>query len=93
MDYGELRDALARRRIAGAALDVFDVEPIDPADPLLKLDNVSLTPHVAGVSREGYWRSAQDVAQDITTWLEGGRPRWIVNPQTFRSETWPSRTI
>ena len=58
VDYGALRDALARRQIAGAALDVFDVEPIDPADPLLKLDNVSLTPHVAGVSREGYRRSA-----------------------------------
>ena len=92
VDYGALRDALARRQIAGAALDVFDVEPIDPEDPLLKLDNVSLTPHVAGVSREGYRRSAQDVAQDIATLLAGGRPRFVVNPQTLRNVTWPPRT-
>lgn len=92
VDYGALREVLAQRRIAGAALDVFDVEPIAPDDPLLKLDNVSLSPHVAGVSREGYRRSAQDVAQDIATLLAGGTPRFVVNPQTLRNMTWPPRT-
>lgn len=92
VDYRALRDVLASGRIAGAALDVFDVEPIDPEDPLLKLDNVSLTPHVAGVSREGYRRSAQDVVQDIATLLAGGKPRYVVNPQTLRSMSWPPRT-
>lgn len=83
VDYGALRDVLTQRRIAGAALDVFDAEPLAPDDPLLKLDNVTLTPHVAGVSREGYRRSAIDAAHDIRRLLEGGRPRFVVNPAVF----------
>lgn len=83
VDYAALREVLAQRRIAGAALDVFDVEPIAASDPLLKLDNVSLTPHVAGVSREGYRRSARDAAQDIARVLAGERPRFVVNPEVL----------
>lgn len=47
-----LLDALASRRIAGAGLDVFDVEPLPAGHPLTQLDNVVLTPHCAGVTPE-----------------------------------------
>ncbi len=84
VDYAALREALAQGKIAGAALDVFDVEPIPPGDPLLKMENVSLSPHVAGVSREGYRRSAQDLARDITAFLDRNKPRFVANPQTLK---------
>ena len=50
VDGTALRDALRRRRIAGAVLDVFDTEPLPPGDPLWRMDNVAITPHISGPS-------------------------------------------
>ena len=49
-DYDALADALREQRIAGAALDVYPQEPLPPDSPLLALDNVVLSPHLAGAS-------------------------------------------
>ena len=65
VDDAALCKALVERRIGGAGLDVFTVEPIPGDDPYLKLDNVILTPHVASSTEESLWQiyeSAIDIA-------------------------------
>lgn len=62
IDYPALREALATRRIAGAALDVHPVEPLPPDDPVYDLPNVQVTPHMSGVMTEAdYSRLLADV--------------------------------
>ena len=84
VDYAALRKVLKEDLIAGAALDVFDREPLNADDPLLELNNVTLTPHVAGVSRAGYEQSAQDIAEDIGRFFETRAPKYIANPGVLR---------
>ena len=80
VDQSALTVALAEGHIAGAALDVFEQEPIAPDDPLLQLGNVILSPHGIGrtdQSLEGSGRSACDSVRAIA---EGRKPAHIVNP-------------
>ena len=73
VDYDALYDALASHHLGGAALDNFAVEP-PPADwPLLKLDNVTVTPHIAGSSRETAHQKAGMVLADVANFY-AGRP-------------------
>ncbi|MDI6024840.1 2-hydroxyacid dehydrogenase [Corticibacterium sp. UT-5YL-CI-8] len=74
LDYAALYDALVSGHIRGAALDTFDPEP-PPADwPLLKLPNVTLSPHIAGASRFSALKAADMIAEDIGRILEGQTP-------------------
>ena len=86
LDEQALYKALKDRKIAGAALDVFMKEPIDPDNPLLKLDNITLTPHIAGdeLSQEVRFRSAQMIAEDVARFIKGERPRYIQNPSVLK---------
>jgi phosphoglycerate dehydrogenase-like enzyme len=59
VDEAALVRALEERWIAGAGLDVFETEPLDPQSPLLRLDNVVTTPHAAGESTESGALSAR----------------------------------
>ncbi|MEO3858985.1 NAD(P)-dependent oxidoreductase [Acrocarpospora sp. B8E8] len=80
VDQAALTEALTGRRIAGAALDVFEVEPPDPADPLLALDNVLLAPHAVAWTDElalGNGRGAIQAALDVAA---GRAPAHPVNP-------------
>jgi phosphoglycerate dehydrogenase-like enzyme len=67
----ELIEALRGGIIAGAALDVFEEEPLPPESPLWELPNVILTPHVAGASPHYMTRAAHIVFQNIRLYLEG----------------------
>jgi len=74
IDQEALKGALRDGRVAGAALDVFEVEPLDPGDELAGMENVVLTPHLAASSREGMRRMAVQVAEGVLKVLRGGRP-------------------
>jgi len=79
VDEAALVRALAERRIMGAALDVFDREPLPPDHPLLRLENVTLTPHLAGSTRDGFRNSPVLLAGHFARMLRGERPLPIVN--------------
>jgi len=81
IDQDALTEALKTRRIAGAALDVFEEEPIPLTHPLLKLDNLVLTPHIASATRETRRRMAERCAESVRALLEGKRPPFMVPEQ------------
>ncbi|MEH2482799.1 phosphoglycerate dehydrogenase-like enzyme [Nitrobacteraceae bacterium AZCC 2146] len=70
VDEAALTEAMQARRIAGAAVDVFDVEPLPPDHPFRKLDNVLATPHLGYVTEDLYRTFYADAAANIATWLE-----------------------
>jgi D-3-phosphoglycerate dehydrogenase len=79
VDQVALRAALERRTIAGAALDVLEREPPDASEPLLRLDNVLITPHSASWSAESLLEMRQGAARNVVIALQGGMPPSAVN--------------
>jgi phosphoglycerate dehydrogenase-like enzyme len=71
VDEAALLDVLQRKKIAGAGLDTFSVEPLPVDHPLRKLDNVVLTPHLGYVTEDNYRRYYGDMVEDIAAWLKG----------------------
>jgi D-3-phosphoglycerate dehydrogenase len=74
IDEAALIEALRSEHISAAALDVFEVEPLKPDNPLLCIDNVILTPHLGASSLEAMQRMATQVAQGVIDVLEGREP-------------------
>jgi len=70
VDEQALIECLSKRRIAGAALDVFDVEPLPAGHPFRTLDNVVATPHVGYVTRNLYRTFYGDTVANIAKWLD-----------------------
>jgi D-3-phosphoglycerate dehydrogenase / 2-oxoglutarate reductase len=85
VDTDALVDALRNGEIGGAALDVHDHEPLGADHPLLSLDNVTLTPHLASSTRECSEKSPRILAGDLRRLLDGSDPRFAVNPEAARS--------
>jgi phosphoglycerate dehydrogenase-like enzyme len=75
-----LLEALKNRQIAGAGLDVFDVEPLPTDHPFRKLDNVVLTPHLGYVSQQNYERYYPDIVENIRGFLDG-KPVRVIAPK------------
>ena len=74
VDEAALIEALQQGRIAGAGLDVFEQEPVDPANPLLAIDNVVVTPHSAGTTWDTWFRRAEFAYQNMQRVWNGEAP-------------------
>jgi D-3-phosphoglycerate dehydrogenase len=83
IDQAALIKVLQQGRIAGAALDVFWFEPLPANHPLLTLENVTLTPHLAGATREVKERHSQLIVDDVIAWLDGRSPAHLANPEAW----------
>lgn len=84
IDERALYKALKERWIAGAALDVMEKEPPDWKNPLLKLDNLIITPHISFYSEESYIELKTKTSEAVLSVLKGRLPRAFVNPQGVR---------
>lgn len=71
--------ALEERRIAGAALDVYDVEPPPAEDPLYRFPNVVLTPHISAGTRDAFVTKMDFVFRNLETFFHGGQPEELVD--------------
>lgn len=84
VDDSALCHALKEGRIAGAGLDVFPKEPIDRSNPLIKLDNTVLLPHIGSASIETRTRMAVMAVENAIAVLKGKVPPNLVNPEVLR---------
>jgi D-3-phosphoglycerate dehydrogenase len=76
-DEKAIEAALRRKTIAGAAIDVYEEEPLPLAHPFRKLDNIVITPHLGYVTAENYKRFYGQMVEDIRAWLDGKPVRVI----------------
>lgn len=81
VNESDLVEALRAGTIAGAGLDVYVQEPVDPANPLLSMDNVLATPHIAGCTRQNYEGIGRVLADNILMFKRGEVPNHCVNPE------------
>jgi phosphoglycerate dehydrogenase-like enzyme len=82
VDERALIATLQARRIAGAGLDVFDIEPLPSDHPLRLLSNVTLSPHLGYVTREMLAAFYADTVEAVLAWLDG-TPIRIANPEAL----------
>jgi phosphoglycerate dehydrogenase-like enzyme len=85
VDQRALYEALRDRRIRGAGLDVFEQEPIDPADPILALDNVTVSPHALAWTDEWAYASGQSAIRNMLAVAAGQNPTYVVNREVLES--------
>jgi D-3-phosphoglycerate dehydrogenase/(S)-sulfolactate dehydrogenase len=83
VDEAALYRALTNGAIAGAALDVTEVEPLPTDSPLRRLSNVYITPHLGGVTREARQRSGWGAAHNVLNILDGHELTDVVNPEAL----------
>jgi len=76
--------ALEEKWISGAAVDVYESEPVSGSHPLLCLDNVTCTSHRAGDTRNAYWKAPLIMGAQVAKLLRGEKPDFIVNPEVLK---------
>ncbi len=81
IDEAALIEALQQGRLAGAGLDVFEIEPPQVDNPLLQMDNVIATPHGLSHADESVRRCAEMTEENVLSIVDGRLPPYIVNPQ------------
>ena len=86
VDQNALLTALKEKKIMGAALDVFSIEPIPQDSEFLQLDNVTLTSHIAGTTADALGNSPSLLMDDINKFLKRNKPRFIVNPEVLEMD-------
>ena len=86
VDQAALIDALRSDRIAGAGLDVFEREPIDPDNPLLELDNVILTPHDLNFTDASWRGNGVSAFKSVACVARGEVPPNVVNPEVLETD-------
>jgi glyoxylate reductase len=91
VDEKALYEALKEGRIAGAGLDVFEQEPTPVDNPLLKLDNVVVAPHISSASYETRSKMAEMVAENLVAFFEGRKPPNLVNPEVMKVRPLPQQ--
>ena len=91
VDQAALTEVLRARRIAGAGLDVLEQEPPDPNDPILKLDNVILTPHALCWTDQCFAGNGTADVKAVLDIQHGREPRVVVNKAVLLSEKWRRR--
>jgi glyoxylate reductase len=84
VDPDALYQALSRGEIAAAALDVTEPEPIPTDSPLLTLDNLIITPHIASASRQTREKMAKMAAANLIAGLKGDRLPYCINPEVYQ---------
>jgi phosphoglycerate dehydrogenase-like enzyme len=77
VDEAALLEALQHKRIAGAGLDVFEKEPVDPNNPLLGMENTVVTSHTAGTTWDTWFRRAEFAYQNMKRVWEGEPPQAV----------------
>jgi D-3-phosphoglycerate dehydrogenase len=83
VDEAALAEALATGRLSGAGIDVFENEPPANDNPLFKLPNVVLSPHVAGITEDSARKMAVGAAQGVVDVLQGRKPEALLNPEVW----------
>jgi D-3-phosphoglycerate dehydrogenase / 2-oxoglutarate reductase len=84
VDADALAAALRENRIAGAGIDVYDVEPPPTSYPLFGLDNAVLTPHLGWASVESGWEIRKSIVNDILLFADGKPARCVVNKEVLQ---------
>lgn len=83
VDEAALTEALKQGAIAGAGLDVFEQEPVDPDNPILRLDNVIVSPHALCWTYELSQRSGASIARAVLAMAHGEPPEFVVNREAI----------
>ena len=91
VDQAALTEALREGAIAGAAIDVFEEEPVDPADPILRLDNVIVAPHALAWTDESFRLMGESAFAGILAVSEGRAPGHVVNGEVLETESFRAK--